>query len=78
MSQTQISLDADTLARLDRVAAKRLLSREDALREAVGFYLEETQQIAAIEEGIREADAGNFATEAEVQAAFATWGVNVR
>ena len=78
MSLTRISLDADTLARLDIVAAQRLLSREDALREAVCLYLDEMRQISAIEEGIREADAGNFATESEVQDAFAKWCVNAR
>ena len=57
MSLTQISLDAGMLDRLDAVAAQRSLSREDALREAVENYLEEARQIAAIEEGVREADA---------------------
>ena len=77
MSLTQISLDAGMLDRLDAVAAQRSLSREDALREAVENYLEEARQIAAIEEGVREADAGNFASETEVRAAFAKWGVDV-
>lgn len=76
MSLTQISLDAGMLDRLDAVAAQRSLSREDALREAVENYLEEARQIAAIEEGVREADAGNFASETEVRAAFAKWGVD--
>jgi len=40
------------------------------------YVEEESWQIAAIEEGVRQADAGNFATENEVKAAFARWGVN--
>ncbi len=74
----QISLDAGTLVQLDAVAAQRSLTREDVLREAVGNYLVDAWQVSAIEEGVREADAGNFATETEVRAAFAKWGVDAR
>lgn len=78
MSLTEIPLDTDTLARPEVVAAQRLLSRDVALLDEEKCALDEIRQIAAIQEGIREADAGNFATEAEVQAAFAKWGVNVQ
>lgn len=78
MSLTQIAVDTDMLARLDAVATQRSISREEALREAVVGYLDEARQISAIEEGIKEANAGNFATEAEVRAAFAEWGVDAR
>ena len=78
MAQMQIALDRDMLSCLDTAALLRSLSREDALREALEKYLEEARQIATIEEGIREADAGNFASEAEVRDAFAKWGVNIR
>ena len=74
----QISLDAGTLVQLDAVAAQRSLTREEALREAVGNYLGDAWQVSAIEEGIREADAGSFATDTEVRAAFAKWGVDAR
>ena len=37
---------------------------------------DENWQIEAIEEGLREAKAGNFASEEEVKAAFARWGVD--
>ena len=36
----------------------------------------ENWQVAAIHEGVRQADAGNFASEEDVKAAFARWGVN--
>ena len=42
------------------------------------YVEEEGWQVAAIEEGVRQADAGDFATEDEVKAAFAEWGVDVR
>ena len=78
MSLTQISLDTDMIDRLDAVAALRSLSREDALRDAIANYLEQARHISAIEEGIKAADAGDFASEAEVRAAFAKWGVDAR
>lgn len=78
MSMTQVSLDAGTLARLDAIASQLSLTREEALREAVGNYLGGVWQVSAIEEGVREADAGNFATETEVKTAFARWGVDAR
>jgi predicted transcriptional regulator len=33
-------------------------------------------QIQAIQEGIKEAERGNFATDKEVKKAFKKWGVN--
>ncbi|MDE5879741.1 MAG: ribbon-helix-helix protein, CopG family [Desulfovibrio sp.] len=38
MSLTQISIDADTLARLDATAAANSASREEALKEAIDTY----------------------------------------
>ncbi len=78
MALTNVAVDAEMLAGVDTIAAQRSLSREAIIHEALGNYLEEKRQIAAIEEGIREADAGNFATEEEVRAAFARWGVNAQ
>ena len=78
MALAAISLDADILAGIDAVAAQRSLTREEIVYEAIGNYLDEMRQIAAVEEGIKEADAGNFATEDEVRSAFTKWGVDVR
>lgn len=47
----------------------------DAIRR---YVEEEVWQVAAIEEGVRQAEAGDFATEDEVKAAFAEWGVDAR
>ncbi len=42
--------------------------------EAISAYLEVNQwQIEHTKEGLRQADAGEFATEAEVKAAFEKW-----
>ena len=49
------------------------------MADAVRRYVEEESwQVAAIEEGVRQADAGNFASADEVAAEFARWGVNAR
>ena len=78
MALTNVAVDEEMVALVDALASKRSLSREDIVHEAIGAYLEEKRQISAIEEGIREADAGNFATDDEVRAAFAKWGVDAR
>jgi len=57
---------------LDTIAAGLDRDRTYVLNEAVDLYLEVYQwQIAEIEAGIAEADAGDFATEEEVQTVFA-------
>jgi predicted transcriptional regulator len=44
------------------------------LNAAIDAYLEVQRcQIKHIKEGIRQADAGEFASQAEVRAAFARW-----
>ena len=40
MAQTQISIDADMLARLDATSLANSVSREEALREAIDNYCE--------------------------------------
>lgn len=40
MAQTQISIDADMLARLDATSLANSISREQALREAIANYCE--------------------------------------
>ena len=72
-------LDADTQAQLERLAAATSRSRSWLVAEAVKQYVaEQSWQVEAIEEGIREADAGNFASDDEVKEAFARWGVNAQ
>lgn len=77
MTTITARLDPETRDRLDLLAKSTERSRSWLVADAVRRYLEdESWQIAAIEEGVREADAGHFATDAEVKKAFAKWGVN--
>jgi len=57
---------------LDAIAATLDRDRSYILNEAIDAYLEVHRwQIEHIKEGIRQADAGEFASDAEVTAAFA-------
>ena len=77
MSTVTARIDEATQSSLDKLAKATARSRSWLVAEAVRRYVEEESwQIAAIEEGVRQADAGNFAGKDEVKAAFARWGVN--
>ncbi|SBW10497.1 conserved hypothetical protein [uncultured delta proteobacterium] len=77
MATVTARIDEDTQKRLEHLATATQRSRSWLVSEAVRRYVdEEGWQIAAIEEGVRQADAGDFATDQEVKAAFAQWGVN--
>ena len=79
MSTITARLDSDTQARLEKLAAATSRSRSWLVAEAVRQYVaEQSWQVEAIEEGVREADAGNFASDDEVKDAFARWGVSVQ
>jgi RHH-type rel operon transcriptional repressor/antitoxin RelB len=59
---------------LDAIATALDRDRSYVLNEAIDAYLEVHRwQIAHIEDGIRQANAGKFATTREVAAAFARW-----
>lgn len=59
---------------LDAIAAGMVRDRSFVLNEAIDNYLDVHQwQLAHLEEGLRQAKAGNFATDSEVAAAFARW-----
>jgi predicted transcriptional regulator len=67
-------LDAEKRAELDAVAKALDRDRSYVLNEAVGAYLEVHRwQLAHIHESIRQADAGEFAADEEVAAAFDRW-----
>jgi predicted transcriptional regulator len=64
-------LDEDKLAFLDELAASADRDRSYLLSEAVEHYLDVRKwQIDEIEKAVEEADAGKFASEDEVRAAF--------
>jgi len=67
-------LDSKTIKKLDRLAKATARSKSFLAAEAIRAYVEEQAwQVEAIEEGVRQADAGNFASEEEVKRAFARW-----
>ena len=76
---------ATVSAKLEPSVAKKLYllakatdrSRSFLVAEAIETYVkDQTWQIQAIQEAIKEADRGNFATDKEVKKAFKKWGVN--
>ena len=76
MDRETISFRLDPKKRdaLDAVARAHDRDRTYVLNEAIDAYLDVHQwQIEHIQEGIRQADAGEFASDAEVAAAFSRW-----
>jgi len=74
MSKENITfrLDGEKRVSLDDIAAGLDRDRSYVLNQAVDMYLEVYQsQIAEIKAGLVEADAGDFATDEEVEAVFA-------
>jgi predicted transcriptional regulator len=74
MSKENITfrLDSDKRKALDAIAAGMDRDRSYILNEAIVAYLEMHQwQIDEIRQGVAEAEAGDFASEAEVEAMFA-------
>ena len=73
MKQSNISFRADTnrIKALDIVASALDRDRSYVINEAINAYLELHQwQMKHIQEGLRQADAGEFATEEEVAKAL--------
>jgi len=72
-----IRLDAALKKTLDRLAKATGRSRSFLAQDALRQYLDEQAwQVAEIRAAIKEADAGGFATEAEVQAVRTKWSAN--
>ena len=69
-----ITLDSATLTRLQGIASATEQDLQSIIAEAIGAYLEWDEEFRAdVEEGLRQADAGEFATEEEVKAVYARW-----
>ena len=67
-------IDRDKKTALDSIAVEIDRDRSYVINEAVDAYLEVRQwQLEHIREGLRQAQAGEFATEDEVREAFARW-----
>jgi RHH-type rel operon transcriptional repressor/antitoxin RelB len=74
-----LHLDAKLAKRLDWLAKTTRRDRCVLARQAIRDFLSLNEwQIAAIKKGLREADAGNFASDGEVEEMFKKWGVNAR
>jgi len=76
MDKTTVTfrIDSGIKDALDRIAEGMDRDRSYVLNEAVSAYVETHRwQIDQIKEGLRQANAGEFATEAEVAATFQRW-----
>jgi predicted transcriptional regulator len=74
MSAFTVSLPDDVAEKLDALAAKLDRSRSYVAAQAIADFVErEAWQLADIEAGLREADKGDFATDAEVAATIAKY-----
>jgi predicted transcriptional regulator len=69
-----VRLPEEVKQRLDRLAQTTARSRSWLAADAIAEYVKlQEWQIEEIEAGIREADAGQFASADEVAAVFARW-----
>jgi predicted transcriptional regulator len=74
MSAFTVRLPDEVTEKLDALAAKLDRSRSYVAAQAIGdFVAREEWQLADIEAGLREADRGEFATDAEVAATIAKY-----
>lgn len=80
MSTTMtIRLEPEIKERLDLLAAATHRSKSFLAAEAIRQYVELNEwQVAETRAALAEANAGDFATDEEVEAVAARWGVNAR
>jgi len=80
MSTTMtIRLEPELKERLDLLAAATHRSKSFLAAEAIRRYVELNEwQVAETRAALAEADAGNFASDEEVEAVASKWGVNAR
>jgi predicted transcriptional regulator len=72
-----IRLEPELKSRLDKLSVATHRSKSFLAAEAVREFIEINEwQIKEIRDAIKEADAGDFASDQEVQAVFSKWGVN--
>lgn len=72
-----VRLGTEQRKELDRLAARLDRDRSYLVNEAVGSYLARLRwEEEHVREGLRQAKAGKFATDAEVEAAFAAFGTH--
>lgn len=72
-----IRLEPELKSRLDKISAATHRSKSFLAAEAVREFVELNEwQIEEIKLAVKEADAGDFASDEEVQSVFNKWGVN--
>ena len=70
----RVRIARDKKAALDAIAAQSERDLSVVVEEALSAYLElHAWQLEHIKEGMRQADAGEFASDAEVRQTFARW-----
>ena len=74
-----IRVDGETKQRLEKLSKATTRTKSFLAAEAIRFYLDENEwQISEIKAGLREADARDFASEAEVEAILSKWRTSGR
>lgn len=72
-----IRLESDLKSRLDQLAEATQRSKSFLAAEAIREFIELNEwQIQEIREALKEADAGDFASDNEVKAILAKWSVS--
>lgn len=78
-AQISIRTSEDLVGQLDAMAEATGRTRSFLINEALREYIaREAWQVAEIRKALKEADAGDFATDEEVAALDAKWGLNAR
>ena len=78
MPDGTLTLRPDLMAGLDELAASTGRARDELAEEAVAKYLDyERWAMARIREGVRQADAGELASEDEVERVFGKYRAHV-
>jgi len=79
MKATTVRIEDDMLGRIDGLAVSLSRSRSWVIKQAIERFLEyEEWFVQEVKEGLREVRRGDVATEDEVAARFAKWGVDGR
>ena len=72
-----IRLEPELKTRLDKLASVTHRSKSFLASEAVREFIELNEwQIQELKAAIKEADAGDFASDQDVEAVFSKWGAN--
>ncbi len=72
-----IRLEPELKSRLDKLSAATRRSKSFLAAEAVREFIELNEwQIEEIKAGVKEADAGDFASDQEIRAVLNKWGVD--